>query len=75
MTNRIDRLERRGYVSRRMDQEDRRAVRVGLTADGIRCIDQAVLHRLEAANERLKSLSEQDREALAELLRKLASGN
>ncbi|MEO1338622.1 MAG: MarR family transcriptional regulator, partial [Myxococcota bacterium] len=32
MTHRIDRLESRGYVKRRPDPSDRRAVRVGLTA-------------------------------------------
>src|SRR5215212_8376542 len=34
MTNRIDRLEARGYVRRRPDPDDRRGVLVELTPDG-----------------------------------------
>src|SRR5215208_611735 len=34
MTNRIDRLEKRGYVRRRPDPTDRRGVQVELTREG-----------------------------------------
>jgi DNA-binding MarR family transcriptional regulator len=39
MTNRIDRLSRRGYVTRRPDPDDRRGVLVRLTVSGRRKID------------------------------------
>ena len=40
MTNRIDRLSRRGYVTREPDPDDRRGVLVRLTVSGRRKIDQ-----------------------------------
>jgi DNA-binding MarR family transcriptional regulator len=73
MTNRIDRLERRGLVRRRTDEVDRRAVRVALTREGVAKIDEAVLHRLEAADESLQSLAPDERDMLAVLLRKVVS--
>jgi DNA-binding MarR family transcriptional regulator len=39
MTNRIDRLDRRGYVTREPDADDHRGVRVRLTVSGRRKID------------------------------------
>jgi DNA-binding MarR family transcriptional regulator len=39
MTNRIDRLSQRGYVTRESDPADRRGVLVRLTASGRRKID------------------------------------
>ena len=49
MTNRIDRLEERGFVARRADPDDRRSVIVRLTAKGRRAIDDAIGVRLDAA--------------------------
>lgn len=42
MTNRIARLAERGYVERLPDQNDRRAVRVRLTAMGMSTVDAAL---------------------------------
>ena len=69
MTNRIDRLEERGYVRRRQDKADRRSVIVRLTAAGCRMIDEAIQYRLDAARESLRSLPAADRKRLADLLR------
>ena len=41
MTNRIDRLSRRGYVTREPDPADRRGVLVRLTVSGRKKIDMA----------------------------------
>ena len=41
MTNRIDRLARRGFVTREPDPADRRGVLVRLTTSGRRRVDQA----------------------------------
>lgn len=50
ITNRLDRLEQRGFVVRRADAQDRRAVRVALTdagrvavAETVRALNNAVL--------------------------------
>lgn len=69
MTNRIDRLETRGLVSRHPDKEDRRSVIVELTALGRKVIDEAIQHRLDAADESLRELDAGERKQLAGLLR------
>lgn len=71
MTNRIDKLEMHGLVSRKQDQSDRRAVIVSLTAEGKRAIDAAIQLRLDAADESLQGLSVRERNDLAALLRKV----
>ncbi|MGB5576463.1 MAG: MarR family transcriptional regulator [Woeseiaceae bacterium] len=71
MTNRVDRLEERGFVRRRRDRNDRRGVDVSLTASGRRTIDKAIQLRLEAADESLCSINSRERKELAELLRKV----
>jgi DNA-binding MarR family transcriptional regulator len=69
MTNRIDRLEERGLVSRAQDKEDRRSILVRLTPAGRKAIDEAIHYRLEAARESLKDLRAGERRQLADLLR------
>jgi DNA-binding MarR family transcriptional regulator len=69
MTNRIDRLEERGLVSRAQDKEDRRSILVRLTSAGRNAIDEAIHYRLEAARESLKDLKAGERRQLADLLR------
>ncbi|MDH3417042.1 MAG: MarR family transcriptional regulator [Gammaproteobacteria bacterium] len=71
MTNRVDRLEQRGFVRRRPDKNDRRGVGVSLTASGRRTIDKAIQLRLEAADESLRSINLKERKELAGLLRKV----
>jgi DNA-binding MarR family transcriptional regulator len=71
MTNRIDRLEHLGLVERVPDPEDRRGVKVHLTSAGQQLIDEAVVSRLEAADELVSNLTAAERRTLADLLRKL----
>ena len=71
MTNRIDKLEVRGLVSRTADESDRRAVIVSLTAEGRRTIDAAIQLRLDAADESMQGLSAREIGNLASLLRKV----
>lgn len=71
MTNRIDKLEARGFVSRKPDKFDRRAVIVSLTPEGKRAIDDAIRLRLDVADESLQGLSARERNDLAALLRKV----
>lgn len=71
MTNRVDKLEERGLVSRRRDERDRRGVIVSLTGRGRRKIDAAIQLRLDAADESLRDISPQDRARLAGLLRQV----
>ncbi len=69
MTNRIDRLEQRGFVKRVADLADRRGVNVSLTPEGTREIDKAIQRRLDSAAASLQGLSEAEQNVLAGLLR------
>jgi DNA-binding MarR family transcriptional regulator len=69
MTNRLDRLEARGLVSRRRDEEDRRGVRVRLTPRGQALADAAVTDLVAREKALLAALTDDDRERLAGLLR------
>ncbi|GGS47613.1 MarR family transcriptional regulator [Planobispora rosea] len=71
MTGRLDRLERAGLIARTPAPDDRRALRVSLTEEGLRCIDEAVAAGLEPQHEALAVLPEADRARLADLLRDL----
>lgn len=71
MTNRVDRLVRRGLVQRSPDPRDRRGVLVTLTGEGRIAVDAAfeALLRREAAL--LESLAEDERVELAAHLKRL----
>ncbi|NNK98379.1 MAG: MarR family transcriptional regulator [Xanthomonadales bacterium] len=69
MTNRIDRLEEDGLVRRIKDHNDGRRVLVQLTKDGLSLVEEATEARFETANDALVSLSNQQRNALNDLLR------
>jgi DNA-binding MarR family transcriptional regulator len=71
MTNRIDRLESRGLVTRAPDPNDRRGVRVRLTARGKDSVDSALADLLESEQELLAGLSTRQQDQLSALLRSL----
>jgi DNA-binding MarR family transcriptional regulator len=74
ITSRLDRLERRGYVKRRRDPNDRRGVLVELTDAGREVLDQAVSANTAREKELLANLTKQERNSLARLLKKLLAG-
>lgn len=71
MTNRIDRLEAGGFVSRKADPNDRRGVLITLTSRGRRIADEATQSRLAHARGLLTVFSKSEIRELASLLRKL----
>lgn len=71
MTNRIDRLEARGLVTRQPDPTDRRGVRVRLTAPGKDSVDEALADLLGREQDLLGTLSSRQQESLSGLLRAL----
>ncbi|TIC81215.1 MarR family winged helix-turn-helix transcriptional regulator [Crenobacter intestini] len=71
LTNRINRLESAGLVSRSPDPNDRRGVIVSLTARGLEVVEDAAVHHLEAEAELLTPLDADERVQLAGLLKKL----
>ncbi|HKA05414.1 MAG TPA: MarR family transcriptional regulator [Acidimicrobiales bacterium] len=74
VTNRIDRLEARGYVRRRKSSEDKRVVLIRLTAAGRAAIDAAAPDHLANEAGILADLSPTDRRQLERLLRKVQRG-
>ena len=71
MTNRVDRLEARGFVRRAPDPKDRRGVRVELTEEGKRAVDGAFTDLLKREHTLLEALDKDKRTELAGLLRDL----
>lgn len=71
MTNRIDRLEERKLVERVPDPNDRRALKVFLTADGLQLIERAIEVRFRAADQLASRLTKAETVELTKLLKKL----
>ncbi|MFC8800719.1 MarR family winged helix-turn-helix transcriptional regulator [Promicromonospora sp. NPDC057138] len=69
MTNRIDRLESRGFVQRHRSPDDRRGVLVQLTEEGLARVDAAMSDLLDIEAKVLTALSPAERPQLAALLR------
>lgn len=74
MTNRIDRLSAKGLVTRAADPDDRRVVRVRLTAQGQDLVDGAMARLLEIERQHLGSLTPSGRSGVASQLRELLLG-
>jgi cytochrome b561 len=72
MTNRLDRLEEDGLVSRARDTEDRRSVLVSLTPRGEEVVGQAVERQAKEESSLLAVLSATDQRRLNALLRALS---
>ena len=72
MTNRVDRLTRRGLVARRPDTDDRRGVIVQLTPAGRQAVDGALDELLVHEKELLSALGAAESEALVDALRMLS---
>jgi DNA-binding MarR family transcriptional regulator len=71
VTNRLDRLVAKGYVTRDLDPANRRTVIVALTPTGRDLIDRAVSAHLENERRLLAALDQHQQDALAATLRTL----
>lgn len=74
MTNRIDRLEKAGWVERRPNPADGRGTLVALTPAGLALIDDAVVAHVGNQQRALSALSDAEQRQLAKLLGKLLQG-
>jgi DNA-binding MarR family transcriptional regulator len=72
MTNRLHRLERAGLIERRPDPGDGRGRLVRLTARGRKLVDEIAPIHLRNEERLLASLTDADRGALEDVLRRLA---
>ena len=70
ITQRLDRLEERGLITRRRSRDDGRAVVVSLTDAGRQALDAALPDHLDTERKLLEGLSDDEREQLAGLLRR-----
>jgi DNA-binding MarR family transcriptional regulator len=71
MTNRLDKLERAGLVSRSQDPNDRRGVMLTLTPSGAERLDAYIDRGARRERQLLEGLSSRDKRQLNELLAKL----
>jgi len=71
MTNRLDRLEKRGLIARKTDPEDRRGLQIMLTDAGFALVDGLVASHVETEERMLAALSQAERAILRELLGKI----
>lgn len=69
MTNRLDRLVARGLVRRSPDEHDRRRIRVALTDEGRRLVEEAMDEHTRDLAELLSFLDPDERDRLVEGLR------
>ena len=74
VTSRIDRLERRGFVRRLPDPEDRRGVIIELTDEGRDVVDAAVAALTISDTQLVGRLDPQELAQLEVLLRKFLEG-
>ncbi|MCC4265842.1 MarR family transcriptional regulator [Oceanimonas baumannii] len=71
LTNRINRLESRGLVTRAQADHDRRGVIVTLTEEGFNVVEEAVRHHLAAESELAAALTAEEQQQFAALLKKI----
>lgn len=71
ITQRLDRLESRGLVTRSRSDADGRSVQVALTPDGLALIDQALPDHVQNEHRLLAALTPDQRAALVDALRNL----
>ncbi len=70
MTNRLDRLESKGWIARIQHKSDRRSTLVQLTDSGVELIDNVIQSHLNCEHSLVSTLSEQERQQLDALLKK-----
>lgn len=73
VTNRVDRLISRGWVTRVADSENKRIKRITLTPEGLELVNRIVPVHVENERKLLSALSENEQSTLTALLKKLSS--
>jgi DNA-binding MarR family transcriptional regulator len=71
VSQRLDKLERAGLVTRHIHPEDRRRIDVELTAEGMRLVDSVLADLMEHESALLDDLSDADKEHLQRTLKRL----
>ncbi len=71
MTNRLDRLEKRGLIKRTSDPNDRRGLRIVLTDEGFELADEMVVTHIATEEKLLSALTDEERKQIRDLLSKI----
>ena len=71
VSQRLDKLERAGLVTRHIHPEDRRRIDVELTAEGVQLVDSVLADLMEHESALLDELSDADKEHLRRTLKRL----
>lgn len=71
MTNRLDRLEKRGLIQRTIDPNDRRGLRIVLSDEGFALANEMVVSHVETEERMLSALTDVERNNLRTLLTKI----
>ena len=71
MTNRLDRLEKRGLIKRALDPDDRRGLRIELSEEGFALADEMIVSHVETEERMLSALTDAERNHLRTLLTKI----
>ena len=70
MTNRLDRLEAAGWISRRHNSDDRRSTHIDLTSDGLALVDELTTAHVANETALLSGLTATERRQLNGIARK-----
>jgi len=68
----IDPLEEKAFISRQLDTKDRRIARLALTSKGKKALDQVHKLKFEGLRSRLDSLSTNELEQMAKIYKKMS---
>lgn len=71
MTNRVDRLVKRGLIERRPDPRSRRTILIRLSQEGREVVDAALVEHVDNLDSLTSTFSPNEREQFASLLRRL----
>jgi len=71
MTNRLDRLEKRGLIKRTMDPNDRRGLKIILSDEGFELADKMLASHVETEERMLSKLTDTERDQIRSLLAKI----
>ena len=74
MTNRLDRLEKRGLIRRTRDPEDRRGLKIVLSDEGFELVEGIFASHVRTVEKMLAPLRKKDRDMLSVLSQSVATG-
>jgi DNA-binding MarR family transcriptional regulator len=75
MTSRIDKLEKKGLVKRKIKKNDKRGVNVGLTKKGLKLIDEVIITHVRTQEKIVAVFDEEEQLVFISLLQKYLAHN